>query len=98
METASHINVIPEQAKTERSLRVFFTPDEEPFLLRLFNTVLNPFDRTKSGSVPDSDYVIKIGNVDRVDADFRFLQSNTAAPFAIRLALELAEASRVIRR
>src|SRR5262249_11011543 len=75
------------------------TPDEKPLLLRLFNAVSNPLDRTQSSSVPDcSDYEIKLGNVDRVDADFRFLQSNHVAPVAIRLALELAEAARAIRR
>lgn len=34
----------------------------------------------------------------RPDADFRFLKSNAPAPFAVRLALELAEAFRTIRQ
>jgi hypothetical protein len=86
METASHINVIPEQANPRRSLQVLFTPDEKPLLSRLFNAVSNPLNRTQISSVP------------HCSDDFRFLQSNNAAPVAIRLALELAEAARAIRR
>jgi periplasmic protein TonB len=99
METASHINVIPERAKTERSLRIRFNPGEPLLLVRLFNAVCSRIDRKQNASVLDSsDYETKTGNVNQVEVGFRFLQSNNAAPFATRLVLELAEAARAIRR
>src|SRR5215813_8281190 len=99
METASHINVIPEQANPRRSLRVPFNPGETLLLVRLFNSVCNRMDRKQNASVLDSsDYETKTGNGNQVEVGFRFLQSNNAAPFAIRLAVQLAEAARAIRR
>src|SRR5215813_8230156 len=99
METASHIKVIPEQANPSRSLRVLFNPGETLLLVRLFKAVCSPIDRKQSASVLDSsDYETKTGNVNKVEVGFRFLKSNNAAPFAIRLAAQLAEAASAIRR
>src|SRR5262249_40119479 len=92
--------LIPERAKTEHSLRFLFTPDQKPLLLRLFNALWSPIDKTQGESpVPgSSEFETKIETDGRAYADFRFLQSNDVAPFAFRLALAVTEAARAIRQ
>src|SRR5262245_34201020 len=100
MENASLINSIPESAKTERSLRFLFTPDQEPLLLRLFNALWSLIERTHGESpLPgSSEFETKIETDDRAYSDFRFLQSNDVAPFAFRLTLAVTEAARAIKK
>src|SRR5215475_11691128 len=100
MENASLINLMPESAKAERTLRFLFTPDQEPLLRRLFNALCSRIDRTQGESpLPgSSESETKTGFDSRTYADFRFLQSSDAAPFACRLALAVTEAARAIRQ
>ncbi|HWN99830.1 MAG TPA: TonB family protein [Blastocatellia bacterium] len=102
MENASLINLMPERAKTERSLTVLFTfiPDEKLLPLRLCKAVWSWIDRTHGESlVPDSsEFETKIGTDGRAYKDLRFLQSNDAHPFAFRLARAVTEAASALRQ
>ncbi len=95
MEAATQINVIPDRAKTRRSLSVLVIPDERPLLLRLFDAARVQMDRTQSDARescnPETNIVISRRS------DFGFLKSNDPAPFAVRLALEVSEAVRAVR-
>jgi TonB family protein len=100
MENASLINLMPERAKTECSLRFLFTPDQKPLLLRLFNALWSRVDQAQGESpLPgSSEFETKIGTDGRALTDFRFLQSNDSSSFAFRLALAVTEAARAIRQ
>src|SRR5262245_1633613 len=96
METASNIHIITSRPKREHSLKVLFIADEKPLLLRLFNAVWSHADRTKCDTWQSGSAASRADS--RAGADFRFLETHQATPFAIRLARELSETVRAISR
>jgi len=89
MQNINHLQTVSTRAKAESCLDILNPTDEPPFS-RSLSVARRRGDRRKSRS-PDN----SVRGTKRTD-DLRFLNMNSAPPFVVRLARELAEAVRVI--
>jgi len=92
MRPVHHIKALAACAKTEDLGSLLMVRDEEPRSARSFRAVQTPNSTTCDSRPPGK------SDFERIDEEFPFLKSNSAAPLAARLARGLAEAVRAIRR